>query len=60
MSYGIIDFDNFGSGTGLMTASTKALSDPKLTYHQYISPQTRKVNIGTGTGLVLSGNLPLS
>ena len=35
-AYGIMNFDNIGSGNGLMPDGTKPLLDPKLTYHEYV------------------------
>ena len=60
MPFGILNFDNIGSDNVLVTDRTKALPDQKLTYHQYVEPETREVNIGSGNGLVLSSNKPLS
>ena len=34
--YGVINFDNIGSGNGLMPEGTKSLPEPKLT-HQYVT-----------------------
>ena len=60
MPYGVLNFGNIGSDNGLVTDRTKALPGRKLTYHQDVEPETREVNIGSGNGLVLSSNKPLS
>ena len=59
MPYGVLNFDSIGSDNGLVTNRTKALPDRRLNY-QYVKPETREVNIGSGNGLVLSSIRPLS
>ena len=60
MPYGVLNFDNIGSDNVLVTDRTKALPNRKLTYHRYVEPETREVNIGSDNGLVLSSNRSLS